>query len=123
MTMRTTPEPDETEGTTQELARARDSFDAEAAQTRAHAAAPHATSAARDPQRIPVAPSRPAADEETRRATIAFIADAAEHDEGEDLHPARLDTPANDLELALANSALKKNTEREGGEGQGAEDV
>jgi hypothetical protein len=85
--MTTTPksESKEIQESAQDLARARASFGlAYEAATRAHAASTDPLWEARDKERARVAL---AANEETHRAMIAFVADAAEHDEGEDLHP------------------------------------
>lgn len=53
-------------------------------------------------QPLPMADARGDA---TRRATVAFVADIAGHDEEEDLHPPRLDPRAADLDQALADEA------------------
>lgn len=58
---------------------------------------------ARKKARAPLAASK-----ETHRATVAFIADIAAHDESEDLHPARLDAPAADLDAAIADEAHER---------------
>ena len=44
----------------------------------------------------------------TQRATIAYIADLAEHDEGEDLHPARLDAVTDELTKAMARERRER---------------
>lgn len=57
---------------------------------------------------VPLAPGAHVPMPGVRRATVAFLKDGGAHDEGEDLHPARLNTAEAELEEILESPATEE---------------